>query len=273
MQHLSWHDPWATPRALPPPISPVGLARVRAGRDRLRARVVAEFSPASARRRSPSASTSYRPDGWVGALADAGYAASAAVVADPIGAAGALRVWIVPGLAIVLLLRVTVAMTPQHGQSSRSPPSACWSWARVVVLLLAGVIGTQAWRGGADRRALCRRRRRSLGVQGPQPLGLAVVALCAVACDRAAAAARARARGAGARRPRRPRCCLLGTAGAIALASATDLLQAVVGPGNAGAERGHAGGPRRAASARWKPRSSTSCWARCRWPDCCTASA
>ena len=67
-----------------------------------------------------------------------------------------------------------------------------------------------------------------LGIQGPQPLGLAVVALCAVATIALLLLP--------ALEPEVPvhvgeasALLLLGTAGAIAMASATDLLQTVVG--------------------------------------------
>jgi NADH-quinone oxidoreductase subunit N len=97
----------------------------------------------------------------------------------------------------------------------------------VVALLLVGLISDQAVRAtwiGLPFGVVAA----VIGIQSPQPLGLAVAALCGVAClgllllpvldpEVPVHVAEAAA------------LLLLGTAGAIALATATDLLQAVIG--------------------------------------------
>jgi len=97
----------------------------------------------------------------------------------------------------------------------------------MVVLLLAGAIGTQSWRAallGVPFTVIAG----ILGVQAPPPLGLAVVALCGVATIALLLLP--------ALEPEVPlhvgeasALLLLGTAGAVAMASATDVLQTVVG--------------------------------------------
>jgi NADH-quinone oxidoreductase subunit N len=97
----------------------------------------------------------------------------------------------------------------------------------IAVLLMVGVIATHPWRAtliGLPFGVVAA----VLGIQAPQPAGLAVAALCAVACiallllpvlDAEVPAHVAEAAA----------LLLLGTAGAVALATATDLLQAVIG--------------------------------------------